>query len=294
MNRALTATRGFFNTQARIAAGIASLLVFIGGFIAFLALKPSIGIDDANITQVYAISFAERFEFTYYAGGERVEGSTSFLWTLINGVLFTLPGPTELWVTLICFVLTVLTLSNCWRLGVISFLKEADVPAPLYSILFALLFLIFLGFFAWSLWALMDITLWLFFLSAILFFSVRQLKGGSEPQTRNTFVLFSAAFALLTLTRPEGIAIGGGILVYLMIHTLLEKQKQACVQYAIALGLVVTTFAAVTVWRFSYFGVPFPNTFYAKVSTNSIEQALSGLTYLRKFLTSDFVLVLFA
>ncbi|MEL8055967.1 MAG: hypothetical protein AAGK66_07425 [Pseudomonadota bacterium] len=292
MNQAATAKRGFFNTHDRVASGVAIMLVLLGGMMTFLVLRPAVGIDDANITQVYAISFAERFEFTYYAGGERVEGSTSFLWTLINGVLFALPGPAELWVTLICFGLSVLTISNCWKLGFTSFLDNANGPSPLYSVLFALLFLTFLGFFAWSLWALMDITLWLCLLSAILLFTVRQLKNGSPPQSSRSFILFAAAFALLTVTRPEGVAISLGILLYVLIHSTLEKQKHASIQYLIAIGLVVATFAAVTFWRLSYFGVPFPNTFYAKVSTNSVEQALSGLSYLRTFLMSDFILPL--
>ena len=292
MTQATAVSGGFFSAQDRLAWGMAVLLVLIGGLITFLVLTPSVGIDDANITQVYAIAFAERFEFTYYAGGERVEGSTSFLWTLINGVLFALPGPAELWVTLVCFGLTIATVSNCWKLGVTSFLNETEVPSPLYSVVFALLFLTFLGFFAWSLWALMDITLWLFLLSAMLLFTVRQLKHSSQSQNSKTFILFAGAFALLAVTRPEGIAISGGILVYLLVHSVLEKQKGTSVQYLMALGLVAVTFAAVTLWRLSYFGVPFPNTFYAKVSTNSVEQALSGLSYVRKFLLSDFILPL--
>lgn len=275
-----------------VAASVAIILVLIGGALSYLALTPAIGIDDANITQVYAISLAERFEFTYFEGGERVEGSTSLLWTLINAVFFALSGPSELYITLVCFGLTVLTIMNCWKIGLLTFLDQKKPPFILYSALFCIFFLTFLGFFAWSLWALMDITIWLCLLSFILLQTVRQLKSNSAALSIKALVGFASAFGLLTITRPEGIAISLGLLIYLGGHAVIEKRWQTGYQYLIALGVVLATFAAVTLWRVSYFGVPFPNTFYAKVSSNSVEQALSGWFYLSWFLKSDFIAML--
>ena len=44
---------------------------------------PRTGIDDANIFFVYAQNAANGHGFVYNVGGERVEGFSSLLWTLI-------------------------------------------------------------------------------------------------------------------------------------------------------------------------------------------------------------------
>ena len=55
---------------------------------------PLIGIDDAAITRNYAENLANGHGIVYYVGGERVEGSTSFLWTLVvAGAYMVTPEP---------------------------------------------------------------------------------------------------------------------------------------------------------------------------------------------------------
>src|SRR3982751_6884282 len=44
---------------------------------------PAVGVDDANIFFVYARNIAGGHGFVFNVGGERVEGFTSLLWTLI-------------------------------------------------------------------------------------------------------------------------------------------------------------------------------------------------------------------
>jgi len=63
---------------------LALLLVALGSLFTWRVHGPSIGIDDANITQAYAQHLAQGLGYVYNAGGERVEGSTSLLWTVIN------------------------------------------------------------------------------------------------------------------------------------------------------------------------------------------------------------------
>jgi hypothetical protein len=54
-------------------------------YAAYERLKlPLVGIDDASIYFVFAKNFAEGHGFVYNPGGERVEGFTSLLWTLIG------------------------------------------------------------------------------------------------------------------------------------------------------------------------------------------------------------------
>src|SRR4051812_44621858 len=50
--------------------------------------NPVIGIDDANIYFVYMKNFAQGHGFVWNIGGERVEGFTSLIWTLIGSVCY--------------------------------------------------------------------------------------------------------------------------------------------------------------------------------------------------------------
>ena len=50
--------------------------------------QPLTGIDDANIFFTYASHLADGEGFVYNRGGERVEGFTSLLWTLICAFAF--------------------------------------------------------------------------------------------------------------------------------------------------------------------------------------------------------------
>ncbi|MEM7328517.1 MAG: hypothetical protein AAF437_07235 [Pseudomonadota bacterium] len=277
------------NQIANIVAGV---IILIQGLYTYFLLNPVIGIDDANITQTYAAAFAQRFEFNYYPGGELVEGSTSLLWTLANSVLFLIPGPAETYVTIACFGLTFLTLRNCWQIGWLTFLSEKGVSLWLYSALFMTVALSVPTLFAWSLWTLMDITLWLTLLSGILFFATRQLVEPDRALEPRQQVWLTICIALLPICRPEGIAIALGMSLYLIAFAVVNQKKAMRNQFLLAMAAALLVFAFATVWRLTYFGVPFPNTYYAKVSSDLIDQAMFGLHYLRWYLTTDSGLIL--
>src|SRR5512138_2794050 len=75
----------------------------------FLALRkldyPLIGIDDANIYFVYARNVANGHGFVYNVGGERVEGFTSLLWTLVSALVFKISRYPELILLILSIVL---------------------------------------------------------------------------------------------------------------------------------------------------------------------------------------------
>src|SRR5512146_430215 len=75
----------------------------------FIALQklgyPLIGIDDANIYFVYARNLANGYGFVYNSGGERVEGFTSLLWTLISALAFKFLAHPELTLLIINILL---------------------------------------------------------------------------------------------------------------------------------------------------------------------------------------------
>ena len=64
-------------------------------FLAFMIIvywwgygNTAIGTDDANIYFVYMRNFAEGHGFVWNVGGEKVEGFTSLVWTLIGALCY--------------------------------------------------------------------------------------------------------------------------------------------------------------------------------------------------------------
>ena len=62
--------------------------------------KPTYGIDDANIYFVYMKHLAGGQGFVWNIGGERVEGFTSLLWTLIGSGFYRIVGERFVWLLL--------------------------------------------------------------------------------------------------------------------------------------------------------------------------------------------------
>ena len=94
------------------------LSFFLCGSASFLSLYklnyPLIGIDDANIYFVYARNLANGYGFVYNIGGERVEGFTSLLWTVISALAFKFSTYPEL--TLLIISITIVSLGIAYTL----------------------------------------------------------------------------------------------------------------------------------------------------------------------------------
>ena len=78
---------------------VAAALVGLPAVAAALRMGPMgfLGIDDANIYFVYAKNLALGHGFVYHPGGERVEGFTSLLWTLLCAAAHRLAARPEPW-----------------------------------------------------------------------------------------------------------------------------------------------------------------------------------------------------
>ena len=63
--------------------GVSAAVCLILSTFTWIVLRPTVGFDDANITLNYAQNIANGLGYVYYEGGERVEGSTSALWTAV-------------------------------------------------------------------------------------------------------------------------------------------------------------------------------------------------------------------
>ena len=241
-------------------------LIGFSWLLSFFTHTPSVGFDDANITQAYAQNIANGHGYVYNIGGERVEGSTSLLWTAINILAFITPYPIVL-----LHVLSVLITSGVVLYSTRIAQELSDSNNIFYVNL--TLFSFFPFFFGWGLFSLMDITLFIL----LIVYSIFTVIGNTKKKL--SWVLVLTAF-LLPLARPEGILVVLGIfIIWKLFYEDFERKILTGWSIVIsgALSLAVATFC-----RLTYFGYPFPNTFYAKTSDDVIGQLIQGVQYLGK------------
>ncbi|WP_372574000.1 hypothetical protein [Ruegeria jejuensis] len=255
-------------------------LTVIGAALAWLLSGglPAIGIDDAAITRSYAENVANGAGYVYNVGGERVEGSTAFLWVAILTLAYSLTPTPELLIIALCAVFALVAVYTTLRLArALADWLEID-PRPAIWVLAACL-LASPGYFMWSVWTMMELALW----SMLLIWMVSLLARLVEDDRGqgHTLCLLVAAL-LMPLVRPEGIAAAIGLLV---LSLLLAPRFWRALGVGVLAALA--SFVAVTAFRLSYFGQPFPNTFYAKVSSDKVQGLKDGLKYLLDFLLSS-------
>jgi len=268
----------------------------IGSVFTYVIHDPKIGIDDANITQTYAKNIANGFGYVYNEGGEFVEGSTSLLWTAFNVFFFIIDKSPEKKITIFCFLLTALIIIEALR-----FLKKSSKILKInynHSIFVTCgLFLATPSFFAWSIWALMDTTVWILCFTIIIFRSllIVLISADNSSTLHKSNLILYICFLILPLVRPEGIAISLGLNGLLIFYAHLNNLKNLLIKLLIIISLTIFIFITITIFRFQYFGFPVPNTFYAKVSTSYIDQLFFGLKYLIRYLinpTATVVIIL--
>lgn len=277
------------------------LLVFL--YVCFAAFvywwiyqKPIIGIDDANIYFVYMRNFAHGYGFVYNPGGERVEGFTSLLWTIIGSVFFKYSSIPEI---LLLFLNVLLITFTLWQLILFidKFFEDSRLLSPASYFVLGSVFLI-PGYFDWTILALMETGLW----SCILITTIINLcsfEMNHSNHRQNNF-LFSVKLILMVLTRPESYVWGFAFLVirFWQLYRLNQKKiALSMVQILIPVICFITTIVGLTVWRIHYFGFPFPNTYYAKISADHYYNLIQGIKYDIQFVKRNFfflVIVFFA
>ncbi len=244
---------------------------------------PVIGVDDANIYFVYMRNLADGHGFVWNVGGERVEGFTSLIWTLFGGLAYRVtPAYFNFVLLFVNFGLMFLALRSVLRFSRMLNKTEGQSLSAIEVIILALL-LLPLGFVEWNILALMETGLWTFL---IVHLSLQLVYRVIRPD-RFSLTKFLIMIALLDLTRPESL-----VLSFLFIGLLFiisrDARGDSAAWKAIALpiGVHLATVASLLLWRLSYFGYPFPNTYYAKVSGAFLDNIYSGIRYLFLFFYS--------
>lgn len=254
--------------------------------------KSLIGIDDANIYMVYMRNFANGHGFVYNIGGERVEGFTSLLWTLLGSLFFCISNYPEkllLLVNIIIISYTLHTVSNYLD-------RNTEYESSLFSeksLFFLAVIGITPGFIDWTVLSLMETGLWCFLLTSIL---LKILEHKTPQNKYKYYIILNFLQILLVLCRPESmLLVPFFILINAIKEFFLSKNiKDLSIWSSISILVFLASLLLLIYLRLNYFGYPLPNTYYAKVSSSRIDNIISGIKYLYVlFLQKPFLLVIF-
>jgi len=251
---------------------------------------PLTGIDDANIYLVYARNLANGHGFVYNIGGENVEGFTSLLWTLVCALAFKLSADPELLLFIISIVILSLGITVATMYLQNDLLgKQKDQRIKLiYAIAFGILLLSSPRYIVWNTITLMENSLWSTLLLITTIFTIK-----SHPASRSAVFGFTLLLILLIITRPESILwIMIFAAIYFMRLAFSGNITRALKTLAPSIVCIVVALIMLTLFRLRYFGYPFPNTYYAKVSPSLVYNLQQGIVYLSKYFISDPILLL--
>jgi arabinofuranosyltransferase len=248
------------------------------------------GIDDANIYFKYAKNIAAGEGIVWNPGGEHVEGGTSFLWTLVCALAFALGSQPEsglLWINIVVLTgaLTVWLLALFALTDALPGWRRHAASAALASA-FCLWLVASPAYLVWNTITLVDTGLWS---AGLLFVAVCSVRFLAEPEVEGTAWALGAALVVVTWARPEGFALGVGILALIGGSLCSRCGTADTVREALATARIpaAALFLATTflfLFRKAYFGFWLPNTYYAKVGGDPIYNLEQGYAYLQSFM----------
>ncbi|MEW6104576.1 MAG: hypothetical protein AB1630_12315 [bacterium] len=240
------------------------VILFLYFYVAYINSKTHWMVDDAFISFRYAKNLADGKGLVYNEG-ERVEGYTNFLWVLILS-FFAKAGidivPLSKYLS---FIFALLTIIITFYIPSLLYKKPLNPIFNLISCLFLASNTTF------TLWILSGLETHLFLLLTISSIALSLYNSKS--------LYLPILIFLATLTRPEGILIFGITFLYKLI-----LEKRIDIRFIL---LFLLLYVPYFVWRYSYYGFLFPNTFYAKVGSDFITQSKRGIVYTYEFLKAS-------
>ncbi len=227
--------------------------------------------EDAYITFRFAKNFAEG-NGPVFNPGDPVEGYSNFLWMSLIALGHSLG------ISMPAFSQVAGVLFNTLSLLLVWYLPRRFCgfrgPTTAFGPLLYMLFLPF-QFFAF---AGLETSLYTFL---VLLSLLLVLWAGSRPLP---FACASVVFLMLALTRPEGIiffVFYGGYCLWKCI-----VKRESIKPYLPGAALFVVVYGIFVLWRLSYFGLPLPNTYYAKGSFPFLLRTGLGLLINKGFITN--------
>ncbi len=250
---------------------------------------PGIGIDDANITFVYARNLAAGEGLVFTPGFERVEGFSSAAWTALCALAFALhPAPERGLVALsllLCAGALWLVLETALRLAAASAPAARERASAAALALTALWLSGLPRFYAWSTASLMESSLWSLLDAAAAWSLVGIALAETPAAQRRPLRALALAGVWLLVTRPESLALVPALLALAGVAALPAcGSARAALRRLLPLAALFGASAILlTGARLAYFGFAFPNTYYAKVSPDRLWGMAQGWLYLRGY-----------
>ncbi len=226
--------------------------------------------DDAYISLVYAQNWVDGHGLVFNVG-ERVEGYTNFLWTLLLAIPHALGVDAVAWAQWLGFLSIVAAMGCC-----VALTERLDSRRSLLWSSVAPSLLAANG--ALGFWALCGMETALF----VLLLTVGACAYWRELQSEKIGYAPAAVFALLALTRPEGLAFYALTALHRAVLSGVQGRFVLRQQIRYSLPFVVVV-GAHFVFRYAYYGALFPNTFYAKTSWQ-VAYVEQGLSYAGQFM----------
>jgi hypothetical protein len=210
--------------------------------------------DDAFISFRYAANLVQGHGLVFNAG-ERVEGYSNFLWTLWMSAGLRLGLDAEQWAAawgVGFYAGSILLLA--WRSGRRA--RAAGSPGVLLPI--AALLAAAHG--DWRVFATSGLETSMFTFLAVLGFVLL----ADPPHTPRRLALAGAVFALLALTRSDGVILAAPAGLFVLAHA--RSRLRAAAVFG---GAFLVLWVPHLVWRVSYYGDLLPNTWYAKSAASA-------------------------
>jgi len=228
--------------------------------------------DDAFITFRYSKNLANGYGIVFNKNDNNpVEGYSNFLWVLINCIPILLGIDIVIWVKSFSIILSICSILMIYNFAKVFNDEKIALFAPLF-------YTVYYPFHLWTIGGL-ETPLFILLLISGCYFAYKEISDKSRKYPKYSII----AFSLLVLTRPEGIIYFLGFeLIFILYFYFYQKDKRIFLQRIISLIFVGGIYSIYFLWRFSYYGKIFPNSYYAKSSSNIITN--QGINYLLLFL----------
>ena len=236
--------------------------------------------DDAFISFRYADNLVRHGELTFNPG-ERVEGYTNFLWTMVMAGVLALGGDPVPWSKGLGVLLSCGTLGVLWTFSrAFARRQKAGGHHALWAALGPLLLGANSAFACWSEGGL-ETALYTFLLTlAWTRYVIEVIDDARIPWS-------GVIIALAAMTRPEALMVMALMGVHrLGVQAFVEKRWVPSRSATLWVALFLLTFVPYWLWRYNYYGFVFPNTYYAKAGRSLWE---AGWRYTSGFI-GDFSL----
>ncbi|MCU0685496.1 MAG: hypothetical protein MUF34_25185 [Polyangiaceae bacterium] len=243
-------------------------------------------VDDSLISMQYAKNFALGRGVVFNVG-ERVEGYTNFLWVAFMAPLYLVSH--LLGANFLPFAINASIAFAAIDVFLVYLIGRQIWGASLLPTLLALGLVVVDS--AYGVWAAMALEG-----HFLIFWVLLAVWASGQPDLRRRWLWVGAALTGVHLTRPDGallaVAYGASEGVEALVTFFRgegdagERRAAAIAraqQAALALGAWAGLYGLYFAWRYSYYGYPFPNTYYLKVSGSKFDAWQRGVGYVKGF-----------